>query len=114
MLLKPTLDVVASKRQAKAPEPQVMLKWLHSPSGTQENKGTYVHRQGERVGRGGQGVRPLHRTLEYIETNRFLRVSATYSSRPSLGLVGRQEKRVCRVRFENKTPPSYSVPLPMA
>lgn len=33
VLLKPTLDAVASKRQAKAPEPQVMLKWLHSPSG---------------------------------------------------------------------------------
>ena len=34
VLLKPTLDAVASKRQAKAPEPQVMLKWLDSPSGT--------------------------------------------------------------------------------
>ena len=33
MLLKPTLDAAASKRQAKAPEPQVMLRWLRSPSG---------------------------------------------------------------------------------
>ncbi len=33
MLLKPGLEVVATRRQAKASEPQVMLKWLHPPSG---------------------------------------------------------------------------------
>lgn len=33
ILLKPKLDAVASRRQAKASEPQIMLKWLHAPSG---------------------------------------------------------------------------------
>ncbi|CAM9590469.1 unnamed protein product [Scytosiphon promiscuus] len=33
VVLKPKLDAVASKRQAKASEPQIMLKWLRAPSG---------------------------------------------------------------------------------